>query len=91
MSILDPCEIEVEMAGGLALLGLLATARAAQVSRWIVTGLLLVTAASVGLMAWTANLGGQIRHPEIRASQAPAARTPQTASAATTATSTGEH
>ena len=28
-----------------------------------------------GLMAWTANLGGQIRHTEIRADNSPAAVT----------------
>jgi hypothetical protein len=28
---------------------------------------LAVAVATAGLMAWTANLGGQIRHPEIRA------------------------
>ncbi len=72
----------MEIAGGLALLGLLVTARAVQVPRWIVAGMLVVTAVTVGLMAWTANRGGQIRHPEIRTGQAAAARTGESGTAA---------
>jgi hypothetical protein len=58
--------IALEVAGALALLGLVATARARRVPTWLVAGMLLVTLAGAGLLGWTANLGGQIRHPEIR-------------------------
>jgi hypothetical protein len=59
--------IALEVAGALALLGLVGTARARRVPTWLVAGMLLVTLAGAGLLGWTANLGGQIRHPEIRA------------------------
>jgi uncharacterized membrane protein len=59
--------VALETAGVLALLGLAATVRARRVPAWIVAGTLLVTAVGTGLLGWTANLGGQIRHTEIRA------------------------
>jgi hypothetical protein len=59
--------VALEAAGVLALLGLAATVRARRVPAWIVAGTLLVTLVGAGLLGWTANLGGQIRHPEIRA------------------------
>jgi hypothetical protein len=37
------------------------------VSRTLTGAALVVSLATAGLMARTANLGGQIRHPEIRA------------------------
>lgn len=51
--------------GGLSGIALIAF-RAKRVPRWVtVAGLVGVTAVS-GLMTWTASLGGQIRHTEIR-------------------------
>jgi prepilin signal peptidase PulO-like enzyme (type II secretory pathway) len=50
--------------GGLSILALIAF-RTKNIPRWVtVAGLVGVTGVS-GLMAWTANLGGQIRHTEI--------------------------
>lgn len=41
--------------------------------RWLVGGTWLVAAVATGLIAWTALLGGRIRHPEVRPGfQAPA-------------------
>lgn len=37
-----------------------------EVPRWFGGATLLVALAVTGIMAWTANLGGQISHPEIR-------------------------
>jgi hypothetical protein len=59
--------VVLEAAGVLALLGLAVTARARRVPTWVVAGTLLVTAVGAGLLGWTANLGGEIRHTEIRA------------------------
>ena len=58
--------VAVEVVGALALAGLAFTARATRVPTWLVAGMLGLTAVSAGLMGWTANLGGQIRHTEIR-------------------------
>lgn len=58
--------VTLELAGALALAGLVFTVRARSVPTWVVTGMLLVTAVSAGVLGWTANLGGQIRHTEIR-------------------------
>ena len=58
--------------GGLALLALV-WFRSKQPPRWIALAGLAGTLAVTALMGWTANLGGQIRHSEIRgpASQQP--------------------
>ena len=54
---------------GIGLLGLIALGGLIrrQSRTWYPAAALLVGIAVAGLMAWTANLGGQIRHPEIRA------------------------
>lgn len=44
--------------------------RAKEISRRYSIVLLLLTLASAGLMGWTANLGGQVMHGEIRAEAA---------------------
>ncbi len=62
----------VEVLGVLALAGLALSLRARRVPTWVVTGMLLVTALTAGLMGRTANLGGQIRHTEIRTGAAAA-------------------
>ena len=56
--------ISISVAGVLAL-GMLARYWRRQVPRWVGSGMLLMTLAATGVMAWTANLGGQIRHTEI--------------------------
>jgi beta-lactamase regulating signal transducer with metallopeptidase domain len=52
---------------GVLALGLLFWYRRALLSRWAIGASLALTVAASGLMAWTATLGGQIRHSEIRA------------------------
>src|SRR5262245_47527336 len=51
---------------GIASLGGLWLWRRTPVPRWFHLGLLALTVASGGLMTYTANLGGQVRHTEIR-------------------------
>ena len=51
---------------GLAALGLLLRSARRALARWAVAGTLALSLVVAGLMAWTANLGGQIRHSEIR-------------------------
>ena len=40
--------------------------RAPKIPNWCAVGVLCFSVVTAGFMAWTANLGGQIRHPEIR-------------------------
>lgn len=49
-----------------AALGALAMFRGRSLPRWIVVSSLVGMLAVAGVMGWTANLGGQIRHGEIR-------------------------
>ncbi len=53
--------------GVLALVGLILQYRTKSLPAWIVTLALVMSLAEAGWLAWTANLGGQIRHTEIRA------------------------
>ncbi len=57
--------IAVEVIGLLALAALVLYRRRA-VSRGFATALLIAMFALSGTLAWTAHLGGQIRHPELR-------------------------
>lgn len=52
--------------GALALVFLLVGWRKATIPRWMGATALAGTLLVSGLMAWTANLGGQVRHTEIR-------------------------
>lgn len=54
------------LAGVVALQGLLRTAADDGPSPWLVRGLAALLIVVAGLMAWTAHLGGGIRHPEAR-------------------------
>ena len=63
--------------GVVALVGWFVTRRGKPLPKWCAGVLLVLTLAVGGLMARAANLGGQIRHPEIRAGQPPAAMTQQ--------------
>lgn len=53
--------------GGLSLLALLAF-RSKQPPRWVALAGLVGALTVSGLMGWTANLGGQIRHTELQSS-----------------------
>lgn len=62
--------IAVEVLGAGALLGL-AAFRRASIPRAFALGLLGLTLATTGLFGWTGYVGGEIRHPEIRAAGGP--------------------
>lgn len=64
--------VGVEIVGLLALAGLYRARRGATPSVALARAVLVAAVITGGLMAWTANLGGQIQHAEIR-SGAPAA------------------
>ena len=55
--------------GALAL-GALIVYRRRQLPRWVTAFALVAAVGSAGLMGYTANLGGQIRHTEIRSTSA---------------------
>jgi len=62
--------------GVIAMIGLFLFRRGKAVATWFAT-LMLVGALAVSvLMAWTANLGGQIRHTEIRPNATPSKAAP---------------
>jgi uncharacterized membrane protein len=67
----------MELTGALSWLGLWQFRRLARVPRWNLTAVLVFSGVTLLLMANAANLGGDIRHPEVRA--------PGTAAAATAA------
>jgi uncharacterized membrane protein len=56
----------MELTGAFAWLGLWQFRRISRVSRWNLSAVLLLSIVTVGLMARAANIGGEIRHPEIR-------------------------
>jgi uncharacterized membrane protein len=58
--------------GGLALVGLVAFRRRAKPPAAFMVAVLVLALVSAGTMAWTANLGGKIRHTEIRNQPPPA-------------------
>ncbi len=58
--------ILVEVAGGLALITLIARRYSDKLGQKLVIFTLLVLIVSGGLIGWTANLGGKIHHEEIR-------------------------
>ena len=57
--------------GAFAVVGLVAFRRQRTVPSWFGVTTLLGAVAVSGLMAWAANLGGQVHHPEIRSGMAP--------------------
>jgi hypothetical protein len=59
----------MEVTGAFAWLGLWQFRRLARVPRWNLAVILVLTLMSFGLMARASNLGGEIRHAEIRAEQ----------------------
>ncbi|MCI0487581.1 MAG: hypothetical protein L0229_13395 [Blastocatellia bacterium] len=58
--------IAMEVLGAFALMGLILSRKAKRLPAWVTLGALALSLAAGGLMARTANLGGEIRHPEIR-------------------------
>lgn len=52
--------------GVVALGGLIRYRGSRGVAPWFAVVVLVATVATSGLMAWTANLGGQVRHTEVR-------------------------
>lgn len=67
-----PAAIAAWVLGALALVGLWAFRPPSALPAWLVAGALLLSLAVGGLMARAADLGGEIRHQEIRkGSQAP--------------------
>jgi uncharacterized membrane protein len=61
--------IAIEILGLLALAGLIMTRGAKPTPSWVIVAVLLVSLISSVLNYRTANLGGEINHPEIRAEQ----------------------
>ncbi len=59
----------MELTGAFAWLGLWQFRRLERFPNWNLAVILVLTAVSFGLMARAANIGGEIRHAEIRASQ----------------------
>lgn len=57
--------------GVVALAGLFVTRKSKPLPAWCAGALLVLSLAVCGLMARAANLGGQIRHPEIRSTASP--------------------
>jgi len=64
----------IEVTGAFAWLGLWQFRRLARVPNWNLSVILVLTAVSLGLMARASNLGGEIRHGEIRAEKGIVAR-----------------
>ncbi len=58
----------VTLVAGVAALAGLWLARGKAVASWCSSSVLLVALVAAGLMAWAANLGGKVRHTEIRGS-----------------------
>jgi uncharacterized membrane protein len=66
----------MEITGAFAWLGLWQLRRSSRLPRWNASVILLLSLVTLGLVVKAANLGGEIRHPEIRDAQAAAAGTP---------------
>jgi hypothetical protein len=66
----------MEVTGAFAWLGLWQFRRLARVPNWNLAVILVLTLVTLGLMTRASNIGGEIRHPEIRAGQETAALEP---------------
>jgi uncharacterized membrane protein len=65
----------MEALGFVALLGLFFLRRSGNIPQWIVSAVLVLSMITTAVIGFAANLGGQIRHTEIRAG-APSSPTP---------------
>ena len=65
-----PALVAMEITGFVALIGLFLLFRKSKFANWNVIAILVLSLITFGLMARTANLGGQIRHQEIRSGTA---------------------
>ena len=66
----------VVVLGVAALAGLIVFRRGRPLPVWFSVSSLAASLIVSGLMAWTANLGGQVRHTEIRANASPSSPNP---------------
>jgi uncharacterized membrane-anchored protein len=60
--------ILIEVTGALALLGIYLMGKNSQLAKWFKYTFVALSFVSIVSFGWTANLGGQIRHSEIRTS-----------------------
>jgi uncharacterized membrane protein len=58
--------IGVEILGAASLAGLYLSRHEKTPPRWVLVGCVLLSLGSLAILGWTAHLGGQIRHPELR-------------------------
>ncbi len=58
--------VAIEVLGLLSLAGLVRFRGSGELPRWFVTACLLLSIVVAGMVAWTSNLGGRIRHSETR-------------------------
>jgi hypothetical protein len=65
----------MELTGALAWLGLWQFRRVSRLSKWNTGAVVVLSIVTLGLMARAADMGGEIRHPEIRALQQAATTT----------------
>lgn len=65
--------VGIETLGALALLGLILSMRTSRLPGWVGGGVGAIAIIAGGLLIWTANLGGVIRHTEIAAAPQSAA------------------
>jgi hypothetical protein len=61
--------LAIVVTGGLAWLGLWQYRRRRRIAAWNTVAILMVSMVTLGLVSRAANLGGEIRHPEIRLAQ----------------------
>ena len=59
--------IFMEALGIFALAGLLLLRRSGKIPQWVISAVLVLSLITTAVIGFTANLGGQIRHTEIRA------------------------
>jgi uncharacterized membrane protein len=59
--------VTIEILGAVALLNLWWSRRSPDTRRWLVLVVLALAVIASGLGMWTGNLGGQVRHTEVRA------------------------
>ena len=59
------------LTGGVSMIALAIGAFRGQLARWSVVFTLVLALGAVGLIGYTANLGGKISHPELRSGPLP--------------------